>query len=86
MDIEIYQRPRQLSQTTGIPQSTLSKMRLFGTGPKYSKVGRSVYYAVSDVQQWLAECSCKSTSEPPLTERRPRKKRRTATATNATAE
>lgn len=78
MDIETYQRPRKLSETTGIPQSTLAKMRLFGTGPKYSKIGRSVYYAVSDVQQWLAERSCKSTSEKPMNESRSQTKRSVA--------
>ena len=50
---------RQLSLST----STLAKMRLYGTGPAYIKLGRRVLYRVEDIQVWIAENRFNSTSE-----------------------
>jgi hypothetical protein len=33
--------------------STLAKMRLYGTGPRYTKAGRAVRYRRSDLDLWI---------------------------------
>ncbi|MBQ3060436.1 MAG: helix-turn-helix domain-containing protein [Desulfovibrio sp.] len=38
---------------TGISLSTLRKYRLWGKGPTYSKIGRSVRYALADVLEYM---------------------------------
>lgn len=37
----------------GIPKRTLQKMRLFGDGPTFLKLGSSVRYRVEDIESWL---------------------------------
>lgn len=34
-------------------ERTIKRWRLEGTGPKYSRVGRRVFYARRDVQAWF---------------------------------
>jgi hypothetical protein len=46
--------------------STLAKMRLFGTGPAYSKLGRRVVYRMEDLEGWIEANRFKSTSEYPV--------------------
>jgi predicted DNA-binding transcriptional regulator AlpA len=53
----------QVSEITGRSISTLEKDRLFGSGPRYVKLGRLVRYRPSDVQAWLSERVRRSTSE-----------------------
>jgi predicted DNA-binding transcriptional regulator AlpA len=43
---------------------TLERHRIYGTGPKYSKVGRRVFYAISDVSAWAERGAKRSTSDP----------------------
>ena len=48
----------------GLSGSTLSKMRLRGDGPPYSKAGpRIVVYDLGDLDVWLADRKRRSTSE-----------------------
>jgi hypothetical protein len=44
--------------------STLNKLRVFGGGPKYLKLGRTVVYDVTDLDAWLATKRRASTSDP----------------------
>jgi len=44
---------KQVSALTGISLSTLRKYRLWGKGPTYSKIGRSVRYALADVLEYM---------------------------------
>jgi predicted DNA-binding transcriptional regulator AlpA len=44
--------------------STLRKSRLTGDGPPFLKLGKSVRYRKSDVDQWLASRRRRSTSDP----------------------
>lgn len=55
--------PRQLADKLDLSEPTLARMRCQGTGPAYVKLSRSVKYRWSDVEEWLAECARKSTSE-----------------------
>ena len=47
----------------GISASTLNKLRVFGGGPRYLKLGRRVAYDVRDLDTWLASKRRSSTSE-----------------------
>ncbi|MGX0962749.1 putative DNA-binding transcriptional regulator AlpA [Bradyrhizobium japonicum] len=37
-----------------VSKSTLDKLRVYGGGPTYFKLGRSVVYAVADLDSWMA--------------------------------
>jgi hypothetical protein len=47
----------------GFAPKTLAKMRVTGSGPAFHKVGRSVRYAVEDLESWLASRRRISTSQ-----------------------
>ena len=49
----------------GLSTSTLAKMRLYGTGPAYSKLGRRVVYKLEDLEAWITANRFQSTSEYP---------------------
>lgn len=39
----------------GLSVSTLTKLRVFGGGPAYLKIGRAVRYRRADLETWLAD-------------------------------
>ena len=43
---------------------TLEKHRIYGTGPKYRKIGGRVVYALDDLQAWADLGAKNSTSDP----------------------
>ena len=47
----------------GIAKSTLEKARVFGTGVCFVKLGRTVRYRRSDLEDYLAQRTVLSTSE-----------------------
>ncbi|MDB5470140.1 MAG: hypothetical protein JWR84_1700 [Caulobacter sp.] len=47
----------------GLSASTLNKLRVFGGGPAFLKLGRRVVYDVRDLDQWLSDRRRQSTSE-----------------------
>lgn len=47
----------------GLSVSTLEKLRLTGDGPEYIKLGRTVVYSPSDLDDWLHANRRKSTSD-----------------------
>jgi predicted DNA-binding transcriptional regulator AlpA len=47
----------------GSSVSTFTKLRLYGNGPIYVKLGRRVVYDPSDLDNWLASHRRASTSE-----------------------
>ena len=53
----------QTAKRLGLAISTLAKMRLYGTGPAYSKLGRRVVYNPKDLDTWIAGNRFQSTSE-----------------------
>lgn len=68
------QRPREessdifnevtLSKKIGVPKSTLTHWRMEGRGPKFFKVGKSVYYRGQDIKDWAnSQKTLKSTAE-----------------------
>ena len=46
----------------GVSVSMLNKLRTYGGGPVYSKLGRRVVYDVADLDRYLAEARRASTS------------------------
>jgi predicted DNA-binding transcriptional regulator AlpA len=41
------------AEHTGLSKSTLDKLRCFGGGPAYFKLGRVVRYSAEDLDAWL---------------------------------
>jgi len=59
-----FVKPAQATKIVKLSTSTLAKMRIRGDGPKYTKSGpKVVLYKVSDLTDWLASRSRRSTSE-----------------------
>jgi predicted DNA-binding transcriptional regulator AlpA len=47
----------------GLSASTLNKLRVYGGGPSYLKLGRRVVYDRNDLDAWLAGMRRASTSD-----------------------
>jgi len=45
--------PEELSKALNIAVQTLAGWRSAGTGPAYTKLGKSVFYRLADVQEWI---------------------------------
>lgn len=48
----------------GIGIGTLNKLRTYGGGPRYAKLGHTVVYDPADLDAWATERKVRSTSEP----------------------
>ena len=46
-----------VARITGKSIVTLSRYRMFGTGPKWVRLGRQIRYRREDVASWIAACS-----------------------------
>jgi predicted DNA-binding transcriptional regulator AlpA len=53
----------EAAQFLGLSVSTLNKMRLTGSGPRYLKLGRRVLYDLRHLEEWAATCTRSHTSE-----------------------
>ena len=53
----------QASKYLDLSISTLAKWRHYGTGPRYSKLGRRVVYRVDELEAWIKCNQHTSTSE-----------------------
>lgn len=59
-----FVRPADAAKLLKLSQSTLAKMRVHGTGPRYTKAGNKlVLYNVDDLHSWLLSRTRHSTSE-----------------------
>ena len=47
-------RVRDAAVHVGLSKSTLDKLRCFGGGPRYFKVGRAVVYSTDDLDAWMS--------------------------------
>ena len=59
-----YLRTPEASRFVGLSIRTLEKHRIYGTGPRYSKLGGRVVYRVEDLQMWVDDAAKASTSDP----------------------
>ena len=53
----------QAAEIIRLSERTLERHRLTGTRPKFVRLGRRVFYRHSDLEAWVAGCTCSSTSE-----------------------
>jgi excisionase family DNA binding protein len=56
-------RVPEAADYVGISKSTLDKLRCYGGGPVYIKVGARVVYDRTDLDQWLAGRKVANTAE-----------------------
>jgi predicted transcriptional regulator len=61
--VQVWLTQQQLATRLNISQRSLERMRQDGTGPRFSKAGRKVLYATTDIEAWLIEQSFTSTAE-----------------------
>ena len=59
-----YLRTPEAARFVGLSIRTLEKHRIYGTGPRYSKLGGRVVYRVEDLQTWVESGAKASTSDP----------------------
>jgi predicted DNA-binding transcriptional regulator AlpA len=59
-----FLRTQEAARFIGLSRRTLEKHRIYGTGPKYSKIGGRIVYAVSDLREWVELGAKRSTSDP----------------------
>ncbi|MEJ0094067.1 MAG: helix-turn-helix domain-containing protein [Methylocella sp.] len=57
-------RTPEAARFVGLSIRTLEKHRIYGTGPRYSKLGGRVVYRVEDLQAWVDLGAKASTSDP----------------------
>lgn len=55
-------RTKHAADIAGVSASTLSKLRLTGSGPKYLKIGKIVVYDPVDIENWLSSKRRSSTT------------------------
>jgi predicted DNA-binding transcriptional regulator AlpA len=56
-------KTREAAEYCGSSASTFEKLRLFGGGPRYIKIGRRVVYDPADLDAWMAENRRRTTSD-----------------------
>jgi predicted DNA-binding transcriptional regulator AlpA len=55
----------ELAAQLGLAEITLRKWRVYGSGPRFVRLGGSVRYRAEDIDAWLASRVANSTSENP---------------------
>jgi len=58
-----YLRTPDASRFVGLSIRTLEKHRIYGTGPRYSKLGGRVVYRVDELQAWVERGARAHTSD-----------------------
>ena len=59
-----YLRTKEAAEFLSLSARTLEKLRTYGTGPAYRKLGGRVVYAVDDLEAWAERGAVTSTSDP----------------------
>lgn len=59
-----YLRTPEAATILGLSIRTLEKHRIYGTGPRYSKLGGRVVYRLEDLHAWVELGTKTSTSDP----------------------
>ena len=58
-----YLRTKEAAEHCGSTKSSFEKRRVQGGGPPFIKMGRTVVYALTDLDTWMAERRFRSTAE-----------------------
>ena len=69
-----YLRTPEAARIVGLSIRTLEKHRIYGTGPRYSKLGGRVVYSADDLTAWVESGRKASTSDPGAATVRPAKR------------
>ena len=59
---KIYLTTREAATYSGFAESTLEKARIYGGGPAFCRVGRTIRYRVEDIDAWISAGRMNSTS------------------------
>lgn len=51
--MNVYMGVKEVARYTGLSKSTLDKLRHFGGGPRYFKLGRTIKYEQSEIDNWI---------------------------------
>jgi predicted DNA-binding transcriptional regulator AlpA len=62
-DLDTLLTSREAAALLRLSERTLERHRLSGSGPKFVRLGRRVFYRRDALGAWIAECTCRSTSE-----------------------
>ena len=73
-----YLRTPDAARLVGLSIRTLEKHRIYGTGPRYSKLGGRVVYNAEDLRAWVESGAKASTSDPGVSRVLPAKRHPTA--------
>ena len=57
-------RVKEAASYVGLSKSSLDKLRCFGGGPRFFKLGRAVIYDIADLDTWVSERSRANTWQP----------------------
>jgi excisionase family DNA binding protein len=60
---QFYLTPHQAAEYLNSSASTLAKRRLYGGGPRFTRIGRAVRYRKSDLDEFMALNLQRSTFE-----------------------
>ncbi len=60
-----YLSPPKAAQYLGISTSKLAKLRVYGGGPLWTRIGRAVRYPLSALDEFMQAGLVRSTSERP---------------------
>lgn len=66
-----FLRTPEAGRFLGLSGRTLEKHRVYGTGPRYRKIGGRVVYALDDLRAWADRGLRTSTSDPGVATVRP---------------
>jgi hypothetical protein len=58
-----YLRTGEAARYARLSGSVFAKMRCYGGGPRFAKIGRIVVYGIADLDAWLASKTFNSTSQ-----------------------
>jgi|HubBroStandDraft_1064217.scaffolds.fasta_scaffold44001_1 hypothetical protein len=75
--------PSEAARYTGVAVSTLAKMRCWGGGPEFLKLGRKVAYEQKPLDDWKNQRRARNTSDADRLPRRLTDERKTAAASAA---
>jgi len=63
MSDESYLTPREAAQYLHTSASTLAKLRVYGGGPVFCRIGRAIRYRQADLDAFMSGTRAGSTSE-----------------------
>jgi excisionase family DNA binding protein len=66
MSSESYYTPEEAAEYLRSSPSTLAKLRLYGGGPVFTRIGRVIRYRRSDLDHWMSGKLVRSTSDARL--------------------